>query len=125
MVFLLYRISKHNVIFSSNSFKTTFVRVRVRYGNELNIDGYTNKNARKDRKNKKGGGLIAYFANHVKYERLSCLENDQVESMWFKICPANEQPFLLCFVYRPPNSSVVWYDKFENEVSNHFVFQMH
>ena len=62
--------------------------------------------------------MVAYFANHVKYERLSCLENDQVESMWFKICPANEQPFLLCFIYRPPNSSVVWYDKFENEVSN-------
>ena len=62
--------------------------------------------------------MVAYFANHVKYERLSCLENDQDESMWFKICPANEQLFLLCFVYRPPNSSVVWYDKFENEVSN-------
>lgn len=29
-----------------------------------------------------------------------------------------EQLVLLCFVYRPPNSSVVWYDKFENEVSN-------
>ena len=54
--------------------------------------------------------MVAYFANHVKYERLSCLENDQDESMWFKICPANEQLFLLCFV--------VWYDKFENEVSN-------
>jgi hypothetical protein len=53
------------------------------------------------------------YANHVKYERLSYLENDQVESMWFKICPTNEQPFLLCFV--------VWYDKFENEVSNAFV----
>ena len=63
-----------------------------------------------EKKTKKGGGLIVYLANHVKYERLSYLENDQVESMWFKICPTNEQPFLLCFV--------VWYDKFENEVSN-------
>ena len=67
--------------------------------NELNIDGYSCKNARKDRKNKKGGGLIAYFANHVKYQRLAYLENDLIESMWFKICPDNEQSFLLCFIY--------------------------
>ena len=51
--------------------------------------------------------MIAYFANHIKYERVKILE---IESMWFKIFP-----FLLCFVYRP------CYDDFENEVINALV----
>lgn len=42
---------------------------------------------------KKGGGLITYFAHHIKYERLSNSESEQIESMWFKLHPLHEQPF--------------------------------
>ena len=65
--------------------------------------------------------MIAYFANQVKYQRLAYLENDLIESMWFKICPDNEQLFLLCFIYRPRSSNAVWYEHFEGEIMNTLV----
>jgi hypothetical protein len=54
------------------------IQTKFGFHNELNIKGYTFKNARKDRRNKKkrGVGLIAYFANHIKYERVKILESE-------------------------------------------------
>lgn len=85
-----------------------------RDSNEINIPGYSNE--RKDRENKKGGGWIVYFDNDIKYERMTLLQNENIETVWFKIFPKHKESFLLCFVYRPPNSQTSWYTYFENEV---------
>ena len=47
------------------------------------MPGYSNE--RKDRENKKGGGLIVYFDNDIKYERRILLEHENIETVWFKI----------------------------------------
>ncbi|CAC5394341.1 unnamed protein product [Mytilus coruscus] len=87
-----------------------------RDSNEINIPGYSNE--RKDRENSKGGGWIVYFDNDIKYERMTLLESENIETVWFKIFPKHKESFLLCFVYRPPNSQTSWYTNFENEVVN-------
>ena len=38
--------------------------------------------------------------------------------MWFKILPKHENSFLICFVYRPPDSPSIWYKNFEKEIIN-------
>ena len=64
---------------------------------------------RKDQVAKMGGGWIAYFHKSVKHERQSEIGSENVESMWFEVFPKHQKLFLLCFIYRPPNSDVLWY----------------
>ena len=37
--------------------------------------------------------------------------------MWFEIFPKHQVLFL-CFIYRPPNSNVSWYQHFDKELTN-------
>jgi hypothetical protein len=85
---------------------------------ELDLDNFTYN--RKDRTNKNGGGWIVYFHDYVKYEIRVELESENTESMWFEIFPKYQKSFLLCFIYRPPNSNVSWYQHFDKELTNAF-----
>ena len=38
--------------------------------------------------------------------------------MWFEIFPKHQTSFLLCFIYRPPNNNVSWYQHFGKELTN-------
>jgi hypothetical protein len=61
-----------------------------------------------------------YFHDYVKYERRVELESENTEYMWFEIFPKHQKSFLLCFIYRPPNSNVSWYPYFDKELTNAF-----
>ena len=77
---------------------------------ELKLNDYDYP-SRKDRIRMEGEGLLVYFKSGIKYEGINNIESSSVESMWFEIFPKYEQSFLICFVYRPPDSPSIWYKK--------------
>ena len=69
---------------------------------------------RRDRDNNSGyGGVLAWVANHIAAKRRHDLEIQDLEAMWLEVRARNNK-FLLCVVYRPPNTpcisvqSVAW-----------------
>ena len=91
----------------------TFLNDRI-FDREVNIAGYSI--IRRDRINKGGGGLVVYVLNKHRYIRREDLEGNELESIWIELCPNNSKSFLVCNVYRPPDSSVEWYDNFESQL---------
>ena len=83
---------------------------------ELQI--YNFKIERKDRQNKRGGGLLLYIHENVPYKRRIELENNQIESVWIEVRFPNSKSFLLNFSYRPPSSLQSWIDSYEIQISN-------
>ena len=73
---------------------------------------------RKDRINKSGGGVGAYISTKIRYKRRTDLENEALELMWLEIQPINCKPYLLGIVYRPPNSSVNFFEALEQNIEN-------
>lgn len=61
------------------------------------------KPIRKDR-NSSGGGIIAYFKNHIKFNRREDLELANVESMWFEL-HTKQSPILVNISYRSERQS--------------------
>ncbi len=80
----------------------------------LNISNLTY--IRKDRKDKKGGGILVYIANHVPFKHRPDLECDEIESVCIEIYYRNTKSFILNFVYRPPNSKLNWLDSFDAQI---------
>ena len=80
----------------------TFLHDNIK-NNELQIKNY--KFERKDRKVKKGGGIITYINEAIVYKRRYDLEINDIESIWIQIFCKNRKSFLINFVYRPPNSN--------------------
>ena len=83
--------------------------------NMLLIDNYSFE--RKDREGKKGGGIIVYLADNVSYKRRHDIEVNEIESIWLEISPAKCKPFLLNFIYRPPNSKQNWIDLYDTQLN--------
>ena len=69
-----------------------------------------------DSSRKRGGGIVVYLAEHVKYTRRSDLESSDVELIWLEINLMNTKPFLIGSVYRPPNACARWIKDFSNQV---------
>ena len=71
----------------------------------LQIPGYTF--FRKDRQgSKKGGGILAYVADRLKVERITSLEENELETVWLQIHPyKSNRPILTEAVSRPPSST--------------------
>jgi len=71
--------------------------------NTIQIEGYSIQ--RKDRINKKGGGLLTYTNNRLLCNRRTDLENANLEIMWLEIKTCQQSPtILLGQVYRPPST---------------------
>jgi len=68
----------------------------------------------KTRANKSEGGLIVYVNESISYSRRFDLENT-IESIWIQINFTNTKPFLINFIYRPPDSRQDWIDIYENQ----------
>ena len=83
---------------------------------ELQIANY--KIERKDRQNKRGGGLLLYLNENVPYKRRIDLESGQIESVWIEVRFSNSKSFLINFSYRPPSSLQSWIDSYEIQISN-------
>lgn len=72
---------------------------------------------RRDRKYKRGGGIAVYISDNVPFHRRSDLENSDIESVWIEIKFDKRKPFLLNFVYRPPDSQQVWIDNYKLQLA--------
>ena len=94
--------------------------------NILHIPGYTFE--RRDRKsNRKGGGLIVFISNQITYTRRLDIESNEIESIWIQVNIQGSKPFLLNFVYRPPDVHQTWIDLYEGQIetANIFKFETH
>lgn len=78
---------------------------------EIEIPGY--QLYRVDRPNKKGGGVCAYVLQNYRVELLSNISNVSVlgfHQLWLKIQVRNLRSFLVCAVYRPPDTPLTFFD---------------
>ena len=76
----------------------------------VNLEGYNI--VRRDR-NKHGGGVCFYLRNTITFCRQYQLENDDLELIALEIQKANSCPFLIATWYRPPNTPLDYFKKFE------------
>ena len=76
----------------------------------VNLEGYNI--VRRDR-NKHGGGVCFYLRNIITFCRQYPLENDDLELIALEIQKANSCPFLIATWYRPPNTPLDYFKKFE------------
>ena len=64
---------------------------------------------RKDRVNKKGGGLLLYVKDNIEFSRLHNLETEHLETIWIKIrpqkLPRKVTAMYICVVYYPPTAN--------------------
>ena len=76
----------------------------------VNLEGYNI--VRRDR-NKHGGGVCFYLRNTITFFRQHQLENDDLELTALEIQKRNSCPFLIATWYRPPNTPLDYFKKFE------------
>ena len=105
--------SKHKYNIGKNK---TWLEVRSRFTErhlnasvtdaEISVDGY--KTERLDRENGTNGthdGVICFIRSDVNYERRRNLEMKGIEAIWIEVSFTKANPILICFMYRPPDSS--------------------
>ena len=73
---------------------------------------------RRDRLKKRGSGLLAYIRNNLNFTRRRDIESNCFESrsIWLQLHVLNCKDVLICFLYRPPNSPIEWYESFERQL---------
>ena len=81
---------------------------------DLLLNGYNL--FRRDRLNKSGGGIAAYVNRDIHCINRNDFESIHIESLWLEIIQKISSPLLLCVLYRPPDSTVQWFENFENEL---------
>ena len=81
---------------------------------EVHIAGY--ETVRRDRSNngRHGGGVSIYIRNNHNYQIRKDLMDDQLELITIEICRQRSKPFLISTWYRPPNSLVETFERFEH-----------
>ena len=82
---------------------------------EVEFPGYTIH--RLDREKKLGGGVCAYVKEGYKIDRLnelSSISDSGLHQMWLKIQAGNRKSFIVCTVYRPPDTTL---NCFEDDLS--------
>ena len=56
---------------------------------------------------KKGGGILAYIVDRLKVERITSMDENELEITWLQIhLYKSNRPILIGAVYRPPSSTV-------------------
>ena len=76
----------------------------------VNLEGYNI--VRRD-VSKHGGGVCFYLRNAITFSGLYRLENDDLELIASEIQKPNSCPFLIATWYRPPNTPLDYFKKFE------------
>ena len=72
--------------------------------NSYILMGTMHRPERRDRQNKRGGGLLAHINSALNYTRRSDLETIDVEIMWLQIERPRTNKFLIGYIYRPPSA---------------------
>ena len=81
---------------------------------DLTISGYQ-PIIRLDRYNRGGGGVAVYVSNSLAVKRHHNLETPTLEALWLEI-RSNNNIFLLCVCYRPPDVPVSFWDDLQTQV---------
>ena len=76
----------------------------------VNLEGY---NIVRSDISKHGGGVCFYLRNAITFSGQYQLENDDLELIALEIQKANSCPFLIATWYRPPNTPLDYFKKFE------------
>ena len=69
---------------------------------------------RKDNCSNGGGGIIVYVRNNINAKRREDLETHDIPCLCLEISPTNGKSFLVVNIYRPPNSTIEFNDRFED-----------
>ena len=80
------------------------------------IDGY--KHFIRSRKNGEGGGVAFCIKERIKWDRRYDLESKNIECLWVEMFIKKSQIFLMCSLYRPPNSSEYLSKDFETDFND-------
>ena len=80
------------------------------HSNDIILDGFCVNPFRKDRTSH-GGGLVIYISDKLYVKRQPHLEIANLEMIWLEVV-FPMYSFLVCCVYRPPNSSDDFWDNF-------------
>ncbi|MCU7800562.1 MAG: reverse transcriptase family protein [gamma proteobacterium symbiont of Lucinoma myriamae] len=91
----------------------------------LTVNGYHFE--RKDRTSanlhaEKGGGILIYIGDHLKYIRRHDLESPDIESVWIEVKIQNSKSFLICSLYRPPSSKAEWFEQFSSQMEKSMTY---
>lgn len=78
----------------------------------IEIDGFHHP-IRRDRRFNNGGGLLVYIKSNICFHHRQDIENQYIENIWIQINSLKKN-FLLGVFYRPPNSTVDYWDSFES-----------
>ena len=81
---------------------------------DLGIHGYQ-PFIRLDRPNRGGGGIGVYVSNNLSFKRIYNLETPSLEAIWLTV-RSNNNKFLLCVCYRPPDLPVSFWDDFQTQL---------
>ena len=81
--------------------------------NVFQINGFQTP-FRKDNFSNGGGGLIVYVRNGINARRREDLETNDISCLMLEISPTNSRSFLVRNMYRPPNATVDFNDRFED-----------
>ena len=77
---------------------------------EIGLSGY--ELVRLDR-NRNGGGVAIYVRNSLNFISRHELVPSSIEAVCVEIKKPNCKPFIICSVYRPPNSPTEFFDKYD------------
>ena len=83
---------------------------------EITIESHPNI-IRNDRTTNYGGGICIFTKNNVHVSRRTDLETEDIELIILEINTSNKRLFLCC-LYRPPNTSVEFWDKLDTIFEN-------
>ena len=85
------------------------------HSNKLHLSGFQSV-FRKDRHDNQGyGGVLAWVSMRIAAKRRLDLELEGLEAMWLEIRCHNNK-FLLCVLYRPPNSPAAFWDRLQESI---------
>ena len=94
--------------------------------NETRLDGSVDNNSiqlegynlvRKDR-SREGGAVATYFRDHLNVKERAELIPDCIEAVCIEVIKIKSKPILVTTLYRPPNTQIEFFEKFECLITN-------
>ena len=80
---------------------------------QISVDGYKTETLdRKNGTNATQRGVICFIRSDVNYKRRKNREINRIDAIWIEVSFTKANPILICFMYRPPESSDYLYKNF-------------
>lgn len=79
---------------------------------------------RRDRTDRKNGGVCFYISKLIEFIRETKFEHPNIESVVLKLLSPEKKPIIVCVIYRPPHTPVIWYDYLYSMLENISLLKM-